>query len=432
MNRVFLLFLTSLLPCHAVGFANGVKIGEVTENSVVLWTRLTEEKEAGNRVEKWNKDAPNWTVPGQAGKVLFRYWRTDVQNAPKETAYTQVDESTDFCHQAKIEGLSPATSYAFRAQHGNFHTTGGFTTAPLPSSTEPILFTVSTCQEFERRDDVENGHRIYRSMLALEPSFFIQTGDTVYYDRVEPLAKNMNLARYRWGRMYALPFQREFHRSIPTYWMHDDHDLLKDDAWPGQKYGDLTWEQGLRIWREQIPQSDKPYRTFRWGKDLQIWLPEGREFRSPNKMKDGPEKSILGKEQWTWLEETMKASDATFKLYISATPVVGPDRDKKNDNHANEGFHYEGERLREFLTSIPGCFVINGDRHWQYHSVDSETGLNEFGLRPRLRFPRPRMEPERQTPGTQVPPRERWLRLHRSRRQESHFHASRCGRKAGL
>ena len=99
-------------------------------------------------------------------------------------------------------------------------------------------------------------------------------------------------------------------------------------------------------------------------------------------MKDGPEKSILGKEQWAWLEETMKSSDATFKLYISATPVVGPDRDKKNDNHANEGFHHEGERLRKFLNSVPGCFVINGDRHWQYHSIDAETGLNEFGCGP--------------------------------------------------
>lgn len=134
----------------------------------------------------------------------------------------------------------------------------------------------------------------------------------------------MELARYRWHRMYSLPFQRTFHRRIPTYWMHDDHDLLKNDCWPGQSYGDLTWEQGLQIWREQIPQSGKPYRTFRWGRHLQIWLPEGREYRLPNHMKDGPEKSILGKEQWTWLKSTMKVSDATFKLYISTSPVVGP------------------------------------------------------------------------------------------------------------
>jgi len=69
-------------------------------------------------------------------------------------------------------------------------------------------------------------------------------------------------------------------------------------------------------------------------------------------------------------------------LDVSATPVVGPDCGGKNDNHAIEGFHHEGERLRKFLNSVPGCFVINGDRHWQYHSVDPETGLNEFGFGP--------------------------------------------------
>ncbi|NNM29774.1 MAG: alkaline phosphatase, partial [Akkermansiaceae bacterium] len=136
------------------------------------------------------------------------------------------------------------------------------------------------------------------------------------------------------------------------------------------------------IWREQIPQSAKPYRTFRWGRHLQVWFPEGREYRSPNTMPDGPEKSILGAEQWQWLEKTMAASDAAFKLFVSATPVVGPDRANKNDNHANEGFAHEGRRLRKFLSGVPGCFVINGDRHWQYHSVDPETGLHEFGSGP--------------------------------------------------
>ena len=42
---------------------------------------------------------------------------------------------------------------------------------------------------------------------------------------------------------------------------------------------------------------EQTYRTFRWGKDLQIWLVEGRDFRSPNNMPDGPDKTIWGAEQ---------------------------------------------------------------------------------------------------------------------------------------
>ncbi len=34
-------------------------------------------------------------------------------------------------------------------------------------------------------------------------------------------------------------------------------------------------------------------RTFRWGKTLQIWLVEGRDYRSPNNMPDGPEDPVV-------------------------------------------------------------------------------------------------------------------------------------------
>ncbi|MGA0040004.1 MAG: alkaline phosphatase D family protein [Pirellulales bacterium] len=99
-------------------------------------------------------------------------------------------------------------------------------------------------------------------------------------------------------------------------------------------------------------------------------------------MPDGPEKTILGSEQKAWLSQTLAASDAAFKLVFSPTPVVGPDRDNKQDNHANEIFAWEGQQLRELFAATPGVIVCCGDRHWQYASVDAETGLWEFGCGP--------------------------------------------------
>ncbi|GHC49409.1 alkaline phosphatase D family protein [Roseibacillus persicicus] len=379
---------------HGLGFANGVKIGELTPNSVVIWVRTTENDAALNAVDQWTKDKPNWVVPGEEAKVEVRLTKTGPDNLSSKIepmALGQTGPEDDYCLQKRLDDLEPATTYqlnltAVSTASPDTSETATievlFTTPPLAKVSAPITFTVSTCQEFGLRDDVEKGHKIYSSMLKLDPAFFIQTGDTVYYDRKQPLSKTVDLARYRWHRMYSLPFQREFHNRIPSYWMHDDHDLLKDDCQPGDTYGELTWEDGIKIWEEQVPWSEKPYRTFRWGKDLQIWLPEVRYYRSPKKMEDGPFKSILGKEQWAWLEESMKASDATFKLYVSPTPVVGPDRNSKKDNHANKTFAFEGERLRRLLSHTPGTFVINGDRHWQYHSIVSETGLQEFGAGP--------------------------------------------------
>ncbi|MGK0188249.1 MAG: alkaline phosphatase D [Verrucomicrobiales bacterium] len=384
MKTALLFLLASVSAASADGFADGIKIGEVTDTSAVIWTRLTKDSEAENRVEKWDENDPHWRVPGASGEVRFVYWEAAAADSKTETPWGKVDTESDFCHQVKLENLKPATSYLIQARDkaSDAEFDGSFTTAVTRDSEKAITFVVSTCQDFPRRDDKANGHVIYKSMLAQEPAFFVQTGDTLYYDKPNPFAKNIATARYKWNRLYALPNLRNFHSQVPSYWLHDDHDVLENDCWPGQSYGDLTWDQGIKVWREQIPQSEKPYRNFRWGKHLQIWFPEGREFRSPNKMEDGPDKSILGAEQWAWLEESLLASDATFKLYISATPVVGPDRKGKKDNHANKVFGYEGERLRAFLNGIPGCFVINGDRHWQYHSIDPDTGLNEFGSGP--------------------------------------------------
>ncbi|GAA5496563.1 hypothetical protein Rhal01_02747 [Rubritalea halochordaticola] len=381
---VSLLLLTHF-PAWGIGFANGVKIGEVTNSSAVIWVRLTAHSEASNKVAKWNDEQPwQWNVPGARGAVGLVGPYVEGPNKGEPHEWITVDSETDYCHQFQVQNLKPSTSYVFevkgRGENGKLTTLkGAFRTAPSPDSNASVTFVTSTCQDFPRRDNPQNGHNIYKSMLTLDPMFFVQTGDTIYYDKPNPYAKDMATARYKWNRFYALPYQREFHRTVPSYWLHDDHDVLKNDCWPGQTYGNLTWEQGLKIWREQIPQSSKPYRTFRWGKHLQVWFPEGREYRSPNTMKDGPDKTILGKEQWKWLETTMKESDATFKLFISATPVVGPDRQNKSDNHANKGYRTEGQRLRKFLSSISGCIVLNGDRHWQYHSIDPETGLNEFG-----------------------------------------------------
>jgi alkaline phosphatase D len=389
---VALFSLLAAHPAHALGFADGIKIGEVTDTSAVIWVRLTEREEADRRIDKWDEKEPRqWSVPGAKGEVGIGALRPSsdktVGLGEVVGGWTKVGPKSDSCHQFRVGGLTPYTDYSLvifgRNESGsNAHVLGTFRTAPTAEFTKPITFVASTCQDFPRRDDLKNGHKIYQSMLKLDPAFFVQTGDTLYYDKPKPYAKDIATARYKWNRFFAMPFPRAFHKKVPSYWLHDDHDVLKNDCWPGQTYGELTWEQGLKVWREQIPQSEKPYRTFRWGKHLQVWFPEGREFRSANNLPDGPDKSIFGEEQWAWLRQTMKESDATFKLFVSATPVVGPDRKNKNDNHANAGFAYEGKRLRKFLSVIPGCFVINGDRHWQYHSVDPETGLQEFGSGP--------------------------------------------------
>jgi alkaline phosphatase/alkaline phosphatase D len=176
-------------------------------------------------------------------------------------------------------------------------------------------------------------------------------------------------------------------RNVPTYWEKDDHDHRYNDC---DRTGNRkpSSELGIATFREQVPIVDpsdpeaKTYRTFRVNRDLQIWLVEGRDYRSPNRMPDGPEKTLWGSEQLDWLKTTLLASDATFKLLISPTPLVGPDDAYKIDNHTNhKGFRHEGRAFFKWVVQHGlherGFYTLCGDRHWQYHSKDP-LGVEEF------------------------------------------------------
>ncbi|MCK5175464.1 MAG: alkaline phosphatase D family protein, partial [Planctomycetes bacterium] len=115
--------------------------------------------------------------------------------------------------------------------------------------------------------------------------------------------------------------------------------------------------------------------------DLQIWLVEGRDYRSANTDPDGPDKTIWGDKQKAWFKRTVKASDATFKVLISPTPLVGPDRPNKKDNHSNAGFKHEGDELRRFIAAQENMVVVCGDRHWQY-VTQHPTGVREYSCGP--------------------------------------------------
>lgn len=385
----------------AVHLADGIKIGEVTDRSAIVWVRLTAEPERNASGRAWPEGADSLpegatlaemvdAVPGKPGEVRLTWW-ADEPDAPRQRSpWVSVDPSRDFTHQFELDrGLAPGQAHRLVVEgraggesEPSGRLEGALRTAPAADAAAPGRFTVVTGQSYLRRDDPERGHRIYGPMLALDPDFFVHTGDVVYHDKPGPFARSPALARYKWNRIYAMPLQREFHARVPSWFMTDDHDVLKNDCWPGQRYGDLSWEEGLAIHREQTPSGPKPYRRVRWGRDLEVWFVEGREFRSPNRMEDGPGKSIWGAEQKAWFKQTFAASDATFRVLVSSTPIVGPDRSSKRDNHANAAFRHEGDELRAFLAAQPGAYVVCGDRHWQYVSEDPATGLREYSCGP--------------------------------------------------
>jgi len=378
--------------------ATGVKVGEVTETSAIVWMRVTAKHQRNKEgTIRRGKPAPfsaelkvdelEGACPGAEGEVRVVFGTDPDLKKANATPWRRVTAENDFTAQIQLAGLKPGTKHYFEAQtrspQGKPHASlrGSFTTAPPADAAAPVVFTVITGQAYKDVDHADGFH-LYEAMGKLQPHFLVPTGDTVYYDSEDPRAETVPLARYHWHRMYSYPRHVAFHLHVPGYWEKDDHDCYSNDCWPTMKpvMRPLTFADGLRLFREQVPMGDKTYRTFRWGKDLQIWLVEGRDFRSPNNMPDGPEKTIWGTEQLRWLKETLLASDATFKVLISPTPIIGPDRSNKADNHANKAFAHEGDVFREWAQKNLGerFFICCGDRHWQYHSVHPQTRLHEF------------------------------------------------------
>ena len=382
-----LLFILLLITAAATGqsrasiaFGNGIKIGEVTHDSAVIWTRITEPITT----------TPSPSLAGRPGQVRIQWWPLGAVGIRASTGWAPVDPNADFTHPFNLGGLlRSATTYELLIEGRTTPTSsvavslrGKFKTAPSATKVASAHFTVITGQAYARRDDPAGGHRIYKPMLALDPDFFVHTGDVLYYDKPNPYAKTQALARLKWNRMYALPLQRDFHNQVASWFMKDDHDTLKNDCWPGQSYGQLTWKQGLKIFREQTPAGPSPYRRLRWGTDLEVWFVEGRDYRSSNKEEDGPQKTIWGSEQKAWFYRTFAKSKATFRVLISPTPIVGPDRSNKRDNHSNQPFATEGREIRHFIGQQKNAYIICGDRHWQYVSRDPGTGIREYSCGP--------------------------------------------------
>ena len=234
-------------------------------------------------------------------------------------------------------------------------------------------------------EDKRLGFPAFVAMRKLSPDFFIGTGDIVYYDNKLNNAQTVSQLRQCWHEQFRFPRMIDFFRDVPGYWSKDDHDFRFNDSDNASDRLPLP-ETGIELFREQMPiadlgERDSPtYRTHRVNQHLQIWLTEGRDFRSPNRMRDGPNKTLWGAQQSAWLRSTLKQSDAKWKILVSPTPMVGPDDARKKDNHTNlGGFRHEADEFFAWLADneIENFFTICGDRHWQYHSIHP-SGIEEF------------------------------------------------------
>ena len=403
-----------------VYFGQGTLSGEITEASAILQTRLTS-----------SDTLVQGDLPGIEGMGYFEISQSSDFTDVKTTELLLASAENDHILKTQIGALLPGTNYFFRSRFargtkdevskvqlksfgvgpaGTFKTLGG---AYAREAVSMVVVTGMNYYHFHygkykfadayAGTDKSLGYPALETILQLEPQYFIGTGDNVYYDHPSPnqfkkamaagnephpgghdgdVVVDLTGMRKKFHEQFSQPRFINLFMQVGTYWMKDDHDYRFNDSDP---YSDMpiSHELGIATFKEQLPfPTQIPYRTLRPSRDLQLWFLEGRDFRSKNALPDGPEKTIWGSEQKAWLQETLMSSDATFKLIISPTPMVGPDDAYKSDNHVNpKGFRHEGNEFFSWLSENDflnkNLFFVCGDRHWQYHA-QHPNGFEEF------------------------------------------------------
>ena len=289
-----------------------VATGDVTATSAVVWLRTP--------------------APGPV-TVEVRHRGADV------VARRAVDPglADDLTARVLVPDLRPATRYGFRVIHARATEDGEFVTAPVPDAAAPVSFLWSGdlgSALYCRRADT--GFPIFAPMARARADFFLFVGDTVYADsrcRGEGVAPGgdfvaTTVAGYRAKHRYNRedPGARAFFRTTSVYAIWDDHEVRNDFSGPTEPLMPLGRRAFLDYWPIAPDPGDptRLYRKFRWGKLLEVFVLDTRQYRSPNTDLDGPRKTMLGAAQRRWLVDGLSGSTAVWKVVVSSVPFSVP------------------------------------------------------------------------------------------------------------
>jgi alkaline phosphatase D len=224
----------------------------------------------------------------------------------------------------------------------------------------------------------------------LKPDVYLATGDNIYVDlKREPGLDEMANMKAKYDRLAALPGWQRLSKTCPMLATWDDHDYGKNDI--GAEYPHKDASQQLHLDFFGVPK-DSPRRAQQGvynakvigpeGKRVQVILLDTRYFRSKLK-KDSrplpgtrlvpylpntdPAATMLGAEQWKWLEDQLR-QPAELRLLVSSIQLIA-------DEHPHEkwaNLPLERDRLYQLLrdTKANGVVVLSGDRHLGEISMD--------------------------------------------------------------
>ncbi len=338
---------------------SGIQTGDVTDGRALIWSHS--DRPARLHVEWATNDA-------------FRDARTVRGSAALE--------GTGFTARADLGGLPAGEQIVYRARFeslrhpGTFSEplTGRFRTAPAvggaPGRPLRVAFSGDCVGQGWGIDPDRGGILTYETMRQAEPDVFIHSGDIIYADQpLQPevelddgsiwrnrmteakskVAESLDEFRGNFAYYLADEHSQRFHSQVPVIAQWDDHEVV-DNWFPGyqldwddrytEKSASLLAARAHKALFEFLPirrhpeDNDRIYRKFSYGPLLEIFVIDLRSYRGPNtpnrQTERSPESAMMGDPQLQWLKESLRASNAVWKVVASDMPIglVVPDRQR--------------------------------------------------------------------------------------------------------
>ncbi len=362
-------------------FTCGVASGDPLPDRVVLWTRAD---------------------PAGAAEAVPLAWEVatdDSFTAVVARGLATAGADDDFTVHVDAAGLSPGTPYRYRFRVDGYEVRGTTRTSPAPGApVDRLRFGFGSCQDFQ------NGfYAAHRDIAASSLDLFVWLGDYIYVYGPRAGAVRAHtgevcttLADYR--ARYALYRSdadlRAAHASCPWLVVWDDHEVENNYADAHSENAAVTADAFLsrralayRAWWEYMPTrlarpdgaSLRIYRDVAWGSLAQVFLLDGRQYRSDQACGDAilstqppcPEwsatdRTMLGADQEQWLLDGLKASSATWNV-LGNQVVMGDAR--LNGAVLNydqwDGYPVARQRLLQGIRDAGrrNVVVVTGDIH---------------------------------------------------------------------
>jgi alkaline phosphatase D len=315
-----------------------------------------------------------------------------------------VTQETDCAGKVLLTGLPSGERIRYWARFDDSDPiAGSFGTAPEQPRDVLIAWSGDTNGQGWGIDPSRGGMPAYAALLARKPDLFIHCGDAIYADdpirltgphgdatvwkNVVDDAKSQvaeTLDDFRGAHRYprGCAEVRALSAEVPLFAIWDDHEV-RNNWYPGQPLHDIRYrshsidslrEPAHRAWTEYMPTLHEPmHRVVRWGPLVDVFLLDGRSYRSPN---EPAPTAFLGEAQAAWLVQALRASTAVWKVVASDMPIgvavwePGDTIARSMDGWANGEPGPPGGREQELATilrairDVPNVVWVTADVHY--------------------------------------------------------------------